>query len=38
LDNLIKSIERALLVILFLGIAFAFAGRKIFEYWFRRSH
>jgi len=38
LDNLIKSVERALLVILFLGIAFAFAGRKFFDYWFRRRH
>ncbi len=38
LDSLIKNIERALLAILFLGIAFAFAGRKFFEYWFRRRH
>jgi membrane-associated protein len=38
LDNLIKSIERALLIILLLGIAFAFAGRKFFDYWFRRHH
>ena len=38
LDSLIKNIERALLLILLLGIAFAFAGRKLFEYWFRRSH
>ena len=38
LDNLIKSVERALLVILFLGIAFAFAGRKFFDYWFRHRH
>ena len=38
LDSLIKNIERALLLILFLGIAFAFAGRKFFDYWFRRSH
>jgi len=37
-DSLIKNIERALLVILVLGIVFAFAGRKFFDYWFRRSH
>ena len=37
-DNLIKNMERALLVILFLGIAFAFAGRKFFDYWFRHRH
>ena len=37
-DNLIKNMERALLVILFLGIAFAFAGRKFFEYWFSHRH
>jgi membrane protein DedA with SNARE-associated domain len=36
LDNLINNIERAFLVILFLGITFAFAGRKFFDYWFRR--
>jgi membrane-associated protein len=36
-DNLIKNIERALLIILFLGITFAFAGRKIFDYWFRHN-
>jgi membrane protein DedA with SNARE-associated domain len=36
LDNLIKNIERAFLVILFLGIALAFAGRKFFDYWFSR--
>jgi membrane-associated protein len=38
LENLIKSIERTLLIILLLGIAFAFAGRKFFDYWFRRHH
>lgn len=37
LDSLIKNIERALLLILLLGIAFAFAGRKLFDYWFRRT-
>lgn len=37
-DNLIKNMERVLLLIIFLGIAFAFVGRKFFEYWFRRSH
>ena len=35
-DALIKNIERVLLIILFLGMAFAFGGRKFFEYWFRR--
>ncbi len=38
LDTMIKNIERALLLILLLGIAFAFAGRKFFDYWFRRRH
>ena len=35
-DNLVKNIEKALLIILLLGIVFAFAGRKFFDYWFRR--
>lgn len=36
-DSLIKNIERALLVVLLLGVSFAYFGRKFFEYWFRRS-
>jgi membrane protein DedA with SNARE-associated domain len=37
-EDLIKNIERALLVIIVLGVSFAYFGRKMFDYWFRRHH
>jgi membrane protein DedA with SNARE-associated domain len=36
-DNLIKNIELALLIIILLGVSLAYFGRKVFDYWFRRS-
>jgi membrane protein DedA with SNARE-associated domain len=34
-QTIIKNIEWAILTILILGFLFVFAGRKVFDYWFR---
>ena len=35
-DHQINNIELALLIVIVLGVALAYFGRKFFDYWFRR--